>query len=363
MSYIKDAVQKFIECSNDRPKAVTGFDGFIDVIAKPVKQKLDSGNEYFETIDEFGEFIKSRAGKSCLIKYDTQIEKLGGNAPIFSLALAKLNSNVELIGALGSPEPNKLFAEMPGVNIHSITEPGITTALEFKDGKIMLSDSRALGEVSYETMKNVVGVDKLAEIYSGAGIIGMFNWNDIKNCSILWKNLAEEFLPNAKIAPNAILSVDLCDVASRSAQDICEMIDVLRSFKKYCKVVLNVNFNEYSQVYAALTGKTAPENVEESDLIAVTGLDVVCVHLHKGSTAFDASGSATVNTYFIKNPKISTGGGDNFNAGFTMAVYRGLSLRDCLVVANAVSGFYIKNGHSPEPSDLLAHAEEWEQNV
>jgi len=98
-------------------------------------------------------------------------------------------------------------------------------------------------------------------------------------------------------------------------------------------------------------------------MLNVTGLDVVCVHFHNGSTAFDKSGTATVETYFIKNPKISTGGGDNFNAGFTLAVYYGLSLRDSLVIANAVSGFYIKNGYSAARGDLLAHADEWERSL
>ena len=363
MAYIKDAVQKFIALSKNPPKAVAGFDGFVDTLVRTVKKRSDDSVEYFDTMSDYADHIKARAGKSCLISLDPTVRKLGGNAPICGGAMAALGAQVELIGALGYPEPDPLFAEMKGVNLHCVANPGNTTALEFKDGKIMLCNAVSVQEFNWARIKELLGMDKLVEIYSDCGIIGMFNWSDMQNATNIWRGICEDVMDKVKLAENAIVSVDLSDCARRSNEEICEIIEVLRKYRKYCKVVLNVNFNEYRQVFAALTGKEAPENIEESNLLEVTGLDVVCVHFHNGSTAFDANGMATVSTYFIENPKISTGGGDNYNAGFTSAVYYGMDMRDSLVVANAVSGFYIKNGYSASPNDLLTHAEEWEKTL
>jgi len=364
MAYIKDAISEFITKSGGvNPKAVAGFDGFIDTLVRTVKKRSDDDVEYFNDIKEFGEFLIGRAGKSCLISLDPTVRKLGGNSPICAYAMSKLGANVELIGAIGYPVPDELFAAMEGIKLHSVANAGATLALEFKDGKVMLCNSISVQEVSWARIKDLIGIDKLVEIYEGAGIVGMFNWADMRNATEIWRGVCEDIMPKVKLAPNAVVSVDLADCARRSDEEIREIIDVLRGFKKYCKVILNVNFNEYRQVFTAITGKEAPENIEESNLLSVTELDVVCVHVHDGSTAFDTNGSATVKTYFIDNPKISTGGGDNYNAGFTSAVYHGLNMQDSLIVANAVSGFYIKNGYSATPNELLGHADEWEKHL
>jgi len=363
MAHITDAVQNFIAKSATPPKAVAGFDGFIDTLVRTVKKRSDDNVEYFADIKEFGEFLVTRAGKSGLISLDPTMRKLGGNSPICAYAMARLGAKAELIGAIGHPVPNELFAAMEGVTLHGVANAGETLALEFKDGKIMLCNAVSVQEVSWTRIKELIGMDKLVEIFSNAGVIGMFNWSDMQNATEIWRGVCEDVMPKVTLAPNAVVSVDLSDCARRSVEEICEIIDVLRAFRKYCKVVLNVNMNEYRQVFGAITGKDAPDDIGQSDLLNVVGLDVVCVHVHDGSTAFDANGSATVKNYYIENPKISTGGGDNYNAGFSLAVHYGLNMQDALIAANSVSGFYIKNGYSPKVEELPAHAEEWESTL
>ena len=52
--------------------------------------------------------------------------------------------------------------------------------------------------------------------------------------------------------------------------------------------------------------------------------------------------------FLCKEPKILTGGGDNFNAGFCFSLFDEFNLRESLVIANAVSGSYVKTGISPD---------------
>ncbi len=47
-----------------------------------------------------------------------------------------------------------------------------------------------------------------------------------------------------------------------------------------------------------------------------------------------------------------TGGGDNFNAGFCYAQLNKLDLYQSLLVANAVSGYYVKTGISLNAEQL-----------
>ena len=57
-------------------------------------------------------------------------------------AMLSLGMNVRYIGALGSPNINPVFDEFARkTSAISLCEPGITTALEFKDGKVMLGNT------------------------------------------------------------------------------------------------------------------------------------------------------------------------------------------------------------------------------
>jgi fructose-1-phosphate kinase PfkB-like protein len=58
-------------------------------------------------------------------------------------------------------------------------------------------------------------------------------------------------------------------------------------------------------------------------------------------------------TFFCSEPRILTGGGDNFNAGFCLALLNDLNLFQSLIMANAVSGYYVKTGISPDVHNLI----------
>ena len=54
-----------------------------------------------------------------------------------------------------------------------------------------------------------------------------------------------------------------------------------------------------------------------------------------------------VDSMFIKKPKLSTGGGDNFNAGLCFGQLAGLDFEESLYCANGTSGYYVRNAQSP----------------
>ena len=96
------------------------------------------------TITDFANRVASAAGKSANIELSEKLDKLGGNGPIMANAQLSLGLGVRYVGALGAPDIHPLFKDFSqATQAISLTNPGVTHALEFEDGKIMLGTMKA----------------------------------------------------------------------------------------------------------------------------------------------------------------------------------------------------------------------------
>src|SRR5947208_11379487 len=124
-------------------RAFIGLDGFVDEIVHVVDKRDNA--ETFHRLSSIGQMaarVAGAAGRSTNIEMVNQRVKLGGNGPIMANALARLGVKVTYVGALGYPSLHPVFNEFAGhADIHSIAEAGHTDALEFEDGKIMMTKS------------------------------------------------------------------------------------------------------------------------------------------------------------------------------------------------------------------------------
>jgi sugar/nucleoside kinase (ribokinase family) len=66
---------------------------------------------------------------------------------------------------------------------------------------------------------------------------------------------------------------------------------------------------------------------------------------------------------YTATPNLTTGAGDNFNAGFVEAVLLGLDPSEWLVMGTAASGFYVRAMRSAELGDFPKFLEIWEANA
>src|SRR5438552_10846420 len=132
-------------------RAFVGLDGFVDEIIYAV-DKRESAEKFqrLPTISALSGRISAAAGKSTNIELVTQRTKLGGNGPIMANALARLGVKVIYVGALGYPHLHPVFTEFARrAEVYSIADPGRTDALEFEDGKLMLTKTTSLNEVTW----------------------------------------------------------------------------------------------------------------------------------------------------------------------------------------------------------------------
>ncbi|MFW6354362.1 MAG: PfkB family carbohydrate kinase [Verrucomicrobiota bacterium] len=187
----------------------------------------------------------------------------------------------------------------------------------------------------------------------------------IPHLTSIFNDLLTKVLPHLPPKENGrTFFFDLCDPAKRSASDLRGALSAIRRFQGHGRSVLGLNLAEAKQVAAVLELPFAgeePRDLETAAMKIRQQLEIECVIIHPRDGAACATREATayVKGPFVAHPKISTGAGDHFNAGFCLGLLLGLSPLACLTVAVATSGQYVRTAESPSLSSTQAFLERW----
>lgn len=352
---------------------LAGFDGFVDKIQKPVKKKLANGNVFFDSIGEFADHLKSLKGRSGQVEVTTSITKLGGNAPILCNALGKLNVKSICVGAMGLPEIQPVFKDVSyRSEIVSVGNPGESDALEFSDGKIILSDLRIFDQYNWKYVSERLNVKEMQRKIAGCQLLAFVDWVNLPHASDLWEGFLHDVIrPLGK--KHFYFLFDLCDPSRKSIQQIDEMLDLISSFSTYGRVTLGVNENELNRLWMALKGIDPKSNPLESGLPPIKeagrfvfnmiNIDTLLVHPIDRTIAFSKPDIIEMRGRLVLKPKVQTGGGDNLNAGYCLGKLLGLDIWHSMVLGMAASGAYVQNGYSPDISDLISYIAVWAEEL
>ena len=340
-------------------KALVGFDGFVDTILHVVKTRQSAtGYERYESMQEWAAGIAAASGLSANFELVPQWIKLGGNGPIMANALDALEVGVTYIGNLGKPAVHPVFADFKKrVRVISLAEPGFTDAYEFDDGKLMCGKLDGLREVNWRNLVSHVPEAQLVRLFSESDLIAMVNWTMLSHLTDVLRNLLSRVLPKMRGSRRWIF-FDLADPAKRPRKDLLEILRLISRYEKRARVILGMNLGEARQVAAAL----ALGGIDET-CTAVTdaawrirralGIDTVVIHPIHFAAAAETRGTAHVEGAVCTKPKITTGAGDHFNAGFCLCRIRGLGLPESLQLGVATSGYYVRSVKSPGVKELL----------
>ncbi len=350
--------------------AIIGFDGFVDSIITVVEKRHDATRfDAVPTIARLGEKISAAAGKSSNYELVTRLQKLGGNGPIMANAMTKIGLPVTYLGALGYPTLHPVFTDFSRTaSVISFANPGLTDALEFDDGKLMLGKLQPLGEVTWDRLVQAAGLPALLALFEKARFIGAVNWTMLPHLSEIFNRISTDLLPKLSpvSGPRRRVFVDLADPEKRTRSDLQRALELVAAFEKHCDTTLGVNHKEALQVIAALgLSLTDAQSNDITQLCSIIrtelSINTVVVHTRRSSAAASLAKSGPISAFFagpfVASPALSTGAGDNFNAGFSTGQLAGLSLDECLCVGSATSGFYVRNAASPTLEQLASFCE------
>ena len=358
----------------DRPAipVLLGFDGFVDSIIDVVdKRRTADDYDAVATLADFGGRIADAAGKSSNFELVTKLRKLGGNGPIMANAMATAKLGVTYIGCVGKPHVDPVFEDFArAAEVHALADPGYTDALEFHDGKLMLGKYDHVAALGADDVDQAVGAETFQRLVERSALIGMINWVMMPATETIWRKLIDDVLPRVsptvKGKPRRIF-IDLCDPAKRTDEDLRRALELLTRMSRHAEVIFGMNLAEADHVCRVL-GHEPPGDIgrhirdtaeairEKLDLAAAV------IHPRQGAAAAMRTDRGVQTGWFegpfVQKPKLSTGAGDNFNAGFCLGLLAELTVEQALCVGTATSGFYVRNARSPELDELIRFCRE-----
>ena len=341
-----------------KAKVLVGLDGFVDTIIHVVAQR-ESATKYtrMTAMSEFSRKVGAAAGLSANFEFVTQMVKLGGNGPIMANALAAYGNKVTYVGNLGSPAVHPVFSDFTQrAKVISIAEPGYTDAIEFEDGKLMCGKHQSLRDVNWNNLVKHIPEDQLVAMFEESSLIALVNWTMLPFMGAIWQKIQTRIAPKLT-GEKRWLFFDLADPAKRTREDIAEALRLIAKFQKHFRVILGLNLQEGRQIGEVL-GIPAPDDSPEQVQIHALRIlerlpvDTVVIHPVAFAAAADSTGCTHVVGPFTAKPKITTGAGDHFNAGFCIGRLLGCDLAASLQIGVATSGFYVRQARSPRLDDL-----------
>ncbi len=357
---------------------MVGFDGFVDLIIDVVAQRTAPGPEGYRriaTISEYAQRCAGAAGKSTNLEIVVKEQRFGGNGPLMGGAIAQLGAPLTYVGSIGGggsgggggggdaidPAFNDFArrCRAAGGVVIPVGPPAQTHALEFDDGKLMFNDPRNVQSVSWESLSSFPGPDALGAMIRTARLLAIVNWTNMPSVTGIVRGVTDLLAQSGWTRPRVF--IDLSDPARRTEADLRELLDLLRALNTHTPVTLGLNLAEAEQVDRVSGGGAfdgpgrggAAIEKAAAALLRRLGLDTVVIHPREGAGAADAQGrSVWFEGPLCARPKLSTGAGDHFNAGFAVAQALGAPLDEACALGCAVSGAYVRDGASPTRTRL-----------
>jgi Sugar kinases, ribokinase family len=347
--------------------AMIGLDGFVDEIIHVVDKRQDADHyTRMQTMREYSARLMGGCGLSMNIEIVPVQVKLGGNGPIFANALKKQNIWITYIGAVGENSLHPIFSELSdGSDLIGLSDPAQTEAYEFIDGKIIVTRLNSFNSVTWDRIMSVIGLEKLIRMIQVSDLIGFENWTMLPHMSDIWSNVIQNVFP-AISAQGKTVFFDLADPEKREREDIMHAIELIGRFtQKGFKTILGLNKKEaceLAEIYLEKIEDYHAYPLQELCCSLKKHMPVTCLVVHPVDCASCVTGDEyfTVQGPYCANPVLTTGAGDNFNAGFVMGWMNGFSTEESLLCGVGTSGFYVRNGRSPSSEELAEFLINWD---
>ncbi len=344
-----------------------GFDGVIDTIREMVAQRR--GPDDYVRINELST-LTDRIAASAAHESSVTIEwidngtRTGGLVAHHSRAFAKLGCTPRMIGFFGDPITSEFESEFAAFPKASLGTPGRTAAVEFNDGKLLLTEATGHQDLDWATLQRRIGHDRLANYLNGVDLLGVGYWAMIPGLPSIIEGLATELWPTLSSPPADVL-FDPADIRHFPSERLAAGIDPLRTLNETVPVTVSANRGE-AIAFAAL----ATDDVEHDSLATMAtnvraklGVDRFIAHGPSGAATATTETVARVETHHTNDPVLTTSAGDHFNVGVGLGLLEGMNEGALTALGNTVAGSFVRSGNAPSYEDILMYADTYASAV
>ncbi|TVP79493.1 MAG: hypothetical protein EA353_06065 [Puniceicoccaceae bacterium] len=347
---------------NLQGKILLGCDGFVDETYEIVEvRKSQADFTPMKKLRQFGELIVARADGGVGVELVPKRRCEGGFAINTGKVAACLGLKPLLPGLYGSPIIDPAYEEFQDIcELASLGNPALTIALEFGDGKVLMSNLEAVSSLTWKDFQKHFGEEKLKGLFSDVDILGLGYWSLTAHFDDLFEGFMGQY---ETVQPPRRMFFDFADIKKKSNESFMKSLALIRSFNGKIPMTLSLNEHEVLELFSRI-GLGHPELTPEAITSALTtarekiGIDELVVH----TPDFAAASNATEGeAYAIQDRQSNVirlaGAGDSFNGGYLCASLGDLTPKERLVVANAVAAFFVTHGTAPDKAALLAQIE------
>lgn len=350
---------------NVEGKIVLGIDGFIDQVWQVIETRLSS-NEYvvIDNMKKFGEIIVNRGKGGMANELIKKRRSCGGFTANTGRVLGNLELDTVMLGMYGKEIMDSIFNEFKEkCTLISVGDPVISNILEFSDGKIMMPYLNELLAFSWSDLINILGHEKLKDIFSSADIVSLGYWSNMPAFDEFITNINSNYFNENH--PKKMF-FDFANIRKRSVEAIKETFKVLGDLNTKISMTLSLNEHEAALLFSyfdeVLTDDVETVSAKACSIREKINLDELIIHTPYYAVAASRTEGIGVSMQdYCDNPVVTTGAGDTFNGGYIAACLNNLSLNERLSVANTATRFYISNGFPPNREQLIKEIKKYKK--
>jgi len=331
-------------------------DGYVDEVWELVNSRISLSD--YTAIDQkkqLAERIMLSDTGGMAIEMIKKRRTIGGFTANIGDAAARLGLNTILVGLYGKETFDPLYEPLSRISrLISLGDPAVTHALEFDDGKILLTHMEAVSNLSWDDIVDTVGEEEIISILTASDIIGVGYWASMPAFD---ENLAKicALIPDDEKQRRFFF--DFADVRKREEVALVATLQGLFKVNEKLPITLSLNEHEgavifelYGEKLDDIGGRITDKMESVRKQIGIQELVVHTPYYAAASSCVD--GTALSPQEFCEKPVRTAGAGDSFNGGYLAAMSTGLNTLERLQLANATVSYFLKNGYPPSVEEL-----------
>ncbi|MDS0284153.1 PfkB family carbohydrate kinase [Haloarcula onubensis] len=340
----------------DPRRVVFGFDGYLDRVREVVADRTDpTSYERLPRLADFRDRLDRsvEAGSSLTYEWLEDGRRTGGHTCHLSRAFGTWGFEPTLVGMYGDPVQETFEREFGGYDLHSIGEPGVTDAVEFDDGKLMLTEIGDTMTLDWAGLDDRFGHDRLLGRLDGAALLGVGYWSETPHTPTVLSGLRDRWADVAD-PPETVL-VDPGDVRKLDPDRLRSGREAIGELAGVTDVVVSANRAETEVLADAYAGEADRSFAAAAEAV-FDALDPTWFVGHgvDRSVVVTADDTESVAVPAVDEPAMTTSSGDHFNAGLALARITELDPAPAVVVGNAVAGYFVRTADQPSLDDVRA---------